>query len=76
LADRSSGRALGVLVVGLDDALDELVAHDVLAAEAHEVDPSSPRGCLPPRSGRTAARRESIWVTSPVTTIFEPKPSR
>ncbi len=29
---------LGVLVVGLDDALHELVAHDVLAAEAHELD--------------------------------------
>src|SRR3954451_13160438 len=30
--------ALGVLVVGLDDALDEAVADDVVAAEAHEVD--------------------------------------
>ena len=30
--------ALGVLVVGLDDALHEAVAHDVGAAEAHELD--------------------------------------
>ena len=30
--------ALGVLVVGLDDALHEPVADDVLAAEAHELD--------------------------------------
>ena len=30
--------ALGVRVVGLDDPLHELVAHDVLAAEAHELD--------------------------------------
>ena len=38
-AGRSSGAApLGVLVVGLDDPLHELVAHDVLAAEAHELD--------------------------------------
>ena len=27
-----------MLVVGLDDPLHELVAHDVLAAEAHELD--------------------------------------
>src|SRR5690349_9603852 len=31
-------RARGVLVVGLDDPLDELVAHHVLAAEADELD--------------------------------------
>ena len=31
-------RALGELAVGLDDPLDEAVADDVLAAEAHEVD--------------------------------------
>ena len=36
---RSSARLrCGVLVVGLDDPLHELVAHDVLAAEAHELD--------------------------------------
>ena len=35
---RSGGLALGVLVVGLDDPLHELVAHDVLAAEADELD--------------------------------------
>src|SRR6476619_3302609 len=32
------GGALGVLVVGGDDALDELVPHDVLAAEVHELE--------------------------------------
>src|SRR4051812_43220936 len=31
------GGALGVLVVGLDDVLDEAVAHDVGAAEPHEL---------------------------------------
>ena len=34
--------ALGVLVVGLDDALHEAVAHDVGAAEAHELDAFDP----------------------------------
>ena len=39
---RRRARALGVHVVGLDDPLHELVAHDVLAAEADELDALDP----------------------------------
>ena len=70
--------ALGVLGVGLDDPLHEPVAHDVLAAEAHEVDARRrPRGCRATTTRPDAScLGRSICVTSPVTTIFELKPSR
>ena len=68
---------LGVLLVGLDDPLHELVADDVAVAELDEadaVDPASTsRTCIRPDRW---SRGRSICVTSPVTTTFEPKPSR
>ena len=64
--------------VGLDDSLHELVPHDVLVPELDERDPVD----VARRMSRTwispdaCSRGRSICVTSPVTTIFEPKPSR
>ena len=69
--------ALGVLAVGLDDPLHEPVAHDVLAAEAHEVDALDVLEDLADHDEPGAlVRGRSICVMSPVTTIFELKPSR
>ena len=71
-------RLLRVLAVGLDDPLHELVADDVLVAEADERDPvDRRRGCPAPGSGPTRwSRGRSTCVMSPVTTTFEPKPRR
>ena len=72
-----AGRALGVLVVGLDDALDELVAHDVGAAEAHELDALDRVEDLADAiSPERWSRGRSTWVMSPVTIIRDPKPRR
>ncbi len=65
-------------LVGVDDTADQLVADHVRRWSAGRSErrrgrrgcpgPAADRSCVPP--GR------SIWVTSPVTTIFESKPSR
>ena len=65
-------------LVGVDDVADQPVPDDVGAGQLGEVRrPRCRRGC----PGRPAARccvppGRSTWVTSPVTTILEPKPSR
>ena len=71
-------RLLGVQPVRLDDPLDELVPDDVLVAEADERDPVDRAEDVLRRVIRPDAcsRGRSICVTSPVTTTFEPKPSR
>ena len=52
------------------------MAHDVLAGEVAERDVGgSLQDGAHVRQARDAAGR-SVWDTSPVTTIFEPKPSR
>ena len=67
-----------VLAVGGDDPLHELVADDVLAAEPDEARCRRPAARISPITTRPErwSRGRSIWVMSPVTTIFEPKPSR
>jgi hypothetical protein len=69
--------AVAVLAVGGDDPLHELVADDVGAAEADEADVVDRGEDLADddETGSLVAGR-SIWVMSPVTTIFDPKPSR
>ena len=65
-------------LVGQDDRLDEPVPHHVLLVEVAGRRSPPPRRA--PRSPRRAPRRgpdgRSIWVMSPVTTTFEPKPTR
>ena len=70
-------RRLRVLGVGVHDPLHELVAHDVFAGEVHEVDVGHVVEDVAHHheTGALVAGR-SIWVMSPVTTIFELKPSR
>ena len=69
---------LGMPLVGLDDPLHELVPHDVLVAEVHELDAVDRRSRMLCTwiSPDACSRGRSICVTSPVTTTFEPKPSR
>ena len=63
--------------VRVDDVADQAVAYDVLArqpAELHVVD--AVRMSCTTRRPLWVPPGRSTWVTSPVTTIFEPKPSR
>ena len=70
-------RRVLVAVVGLDDALDQRVAHDVLRREGVEDDPGDvPKDVLHLESPEVLERGRSIWVMSPVTTILESSPSR
>ena len=66
------------VLVGGHDALHELVAHHVAAVEVDEGDVvdrrAAPRAPSPAPTVRPPGR--SICVTSPVTTILEPKPRR
>ncbi len=68
----------GVLVVGLDDALDEAVAHDVMLVEIDERDSFDSCRRISMASTRPERREsgKSIWVTSPVITALELNPSR
>lgn len=66
-----------VLLVGLDDALHQLVAHYVFLAKlnlANALDAIEHLQGLD--KSEVTLRGRSICVTSPVTTIFDPMPRR
>ena len=72
------GCCLVPAAVGVDDGADQAVPHDVDGGELGEVHVvEAVEDVAAPRAARCVCRPgRSTWVTSPVTTIFEPKPSR
>ena len=73
----TSGHSFIVLFVSPDDALDEAVANDVALVELDERDAfDTLQDVDGVEEAGAAAGGRSIWVRSPVTTIFELKPWR
>ena len=67
-----------VTFVGIDDVLHDAVANDVARTELDEHEPVDAFEHVAHRSRpeRPRPSGRSIWVTSPVTTTFDPNPSR
>ena len=66
-----------MLFIGLDDALHQRVAHDVVGKKLGEAMPrTSPRIIAASTRPLFWLFARSIWVTSPVTTARLPKPMR